>query len=112
MSSEVSNRYHGVLYGRISGTTVSGGFSVPAGTYFRGQLTFSNYVGTSYCAVELRDASGTPVCTLGANSALGSNNTNTDTKSVFLDEGTYTWATLQNSTTGIVVSHFGICFRK
>lgn len=113
MSSEVSNRYASAISGKFTGTTVSGNFTVPAGCYFKGQITFSNFIGSSLTAAEVRDASGNPVCTIGSNASLGTGNTNTETQQVILDEGTYSVVTLQGgSGTAIVLSYYGICFRK
>jgi len=113
MMSEVSNRYASTISGKFSGLTISGNFTVPAGCYFKGQITFSNYIGSGYVAVEVRDSSGNPACTIGSNSALGTGYTNTQTQQVILDEGTYSVVTLQGSSgTSIILGYHGICFRK
>ena len=110
MMSEVSNRFGSVLENGATGTAINTTFTVPAGHYFRGQVTYyfvSGGANTS-CGIS---KSGIFVAILGPSAAVPAGSLYTQNIPVILNEGTYSVVTIQGGTSSTVSWH-GLCFRK
>jgi len=113
MISEVSNRFSGVLEGIASATNaaISTTFVVPAGTYFKGNLVFTNLAGSGNASVFVTRG-GSTFAALGPNASLTAGAMNTANVPVILNEGTYAVQSQQFPTNSVSVSWTGILFRK
>lgn len=110
MMNEVSNRYHSGLAGVSTTTSHNTTFTVPAGCYFKGMITYyfvSGGTNTS-CGVS---KSGVFNAILGPSAAVPAGSLYTQNIPVILNEGTYTVQAIQSGSSS-TVSWSGICFRK
>jgi len=112
MMTEMTNRFDSVLEGSVSGISVSTTFTVPAGCYFKGSVSYYNSTGTGSAAADITTPLGVKVATFGPTAALATGGINVLNVPLILNEGTYTVSSLSTSTTSQNISWHGICFRK
>lgn len=110
MMSELSNRFMSVIESSSSGTSLTGSIVVPAGCYFKGQVTFYFVSGGSNTSAGI-SKSGVYVAILGPSAAVPAGSLYTQNIPIILNEGTYTLTSIQGGTTSTVSWH-GLCFRK
>lgn len=110
MMSELSNRFMSVIENTSTGTSLTGTIVVPAGCYFKGQVTFYFVSGGSNTSAGF-SKSGVYVAILGPSAAVPAGSLYTQNIPIILNEGTYTLASIQGGTSATASWH-GLCFRK
>jgi hypothetical protein len=110
MMSEVTNRFDSALEGVVTAANINTTFIVPAGCYFRGQISWYWVAGGANTSVGV-SKSGVNVAVLSPVAALTAGMINSINVPVVLNEGTYTVASIQAGGSS-TVSWSGICFRK
>lgn len=108
--SEATNRFYSVVEGTSTGTLLAGTLTVPAGCFFRGQVTFYFVSGGSNTSAGF-SKSGVYVAILGPSAAVPAGSLYTQNIPVILNEGSYTLASIQGGTSSTASWH-GLCFRK
>lgn len=108
--NEVSNRFHSALAGTSTAANHNTSFIVPAGCYFKGQITWSWVAGGANTSVGIskggvNSAIIAPIANLSVGQITGLN------VPLILDEGTYSVASIQAGTSS-TISWSGICYRK
>lgn len=112
MMSEVSNRFDSYLTSKVNASSPSGTVIIPPGCYFIGQISYRNQASGTYSVVALRDSSGADVAVLSADSIFGDGRICCSNASVTLNEGTYSWQTLNANANDTYMAITGVCFRK
>lgn len=108
--SEATNRFNSVVEGASTGTSLTGTLTVPAGCFFRGQITFYFVSGGPNTSAGF-SKSGVYVAILGPSAAVPAGSLYTQNIPVILNEGSYTLASIQGGTSATASWH-GLCFRK
>lgn len=111
MISEVSNRFDSYFSYKIQGTSPSGSFTIPAGVYLDGQVSFKNTATGVYACVEIRDSNGAAVLVLSAQAATGSGQWAASSYPVKISSGTYTIVTIAGNGNDSYLAATGILIR-
>jgi len=108
--SELSNRFISVLEGTATSTAFASTITVPAGCFFRGQITYFFVSGGGNTSAGI-SKSGVYVAILGPSAAVPAGSLYTQNIPIILNEGTYSLGSIQGGTSSTASWH-GLCFRK